>query len=263
MSAHGSTGRDYGYVRVSTDKQAASPEVQRDTMTRASGLQSKEIDAWFQDAPVQNPDGSWNDAASGKIALPDRQAGGALCLRLKRGDTVWVAKIDRAFRKLSDCVLMLDRWERMGVGLVMCDFPMLTDLSNPFGKAMIQMVAIFAEVERKLISARTREALALRKRKGHANGKWPGYGFIWKKTWDPKQMKYVKVKTACPEERHIMQEILKWHLEGHSWDQIATHLTALGIFTKDDVPWSRSRIFRACKAELRLQADELGGRSGS
>src|SRR4051794_6448165 len=139
---------------------------------------------WFQDAPTQNPDGSWNDAASGKVPLPERAAGKELCDRVKTGDVVIVAKVDRAFRKLSDCVIMLDRWERIGVGLVLCDFPMISDLANPFGKAMIQIVAIFAEIERKLISQRTKEALALRTRKRQATNRFPGYGFKFEKRWD-------------------------------------------------------------------------------
>jgi DNA invertase Pin-like site-specific DNA recombinase len=33
---------------------------------------------------------------------------------------------------------------------------------------MVQIVAVFAEIERKLISQRTKEAMALKKRKGRA-----------------------------------------------------------------------------------------------
>lgn len=249
-------GKVYGYVRVSTDKQSASPEVQRDTIERTAAGLGLAIDAYFQDAPVRNKDGSWNDAVSAKVPLPDRKAGGELVSRLKRGDTVIVSKIDRAFRKLSDCVIMLDRWERLGVTLVLCDFPMLGDLTSPFGKAMVQLVAIFAEIERKLISQRTREALALRKRRGHANGRYPGYGKTWEKRYDPHRGRYVKAKIDCPEERQAMREILRWRLDGHSWGTIVSHLTALGIFTKDNKPWSRSRVQRAFQAELVYQAAE-------
>jgi DNA invertase Pin-like site-specific DNA recombinase len=243
-------GRVYGYIRVSTDKQALSPETQRHTIEETARRHGLSIDAWFQDAPVQNQDGSWNDAQSGKVPLPERKAGKVLCERLKRGDVVIVAKVDRAFRKLSDCVIMLDRWERLGVSLVLCDFPMLSDLSNPFGKAMVQLVAVFAEIERKLISQRTREALALRKRKGHAHSRFPGYGFKWERRG------HTKVKVTDLEERRIMAEIAKWRIDGHAWDQIAAHLTAQGILTKDGTPWSQWRVRRACLAELRLQAEE-------
>jgi DNA invertase Pin-like site-specific DNA recombinase len=249
-------GRCYGYVRVSTDKQALSPEAQRHTIAEATRRIGRSIDAWFQDAPVKNPDGSWNDAQSGKVPLTERQAGKELCARLKKGDLVIVAKVDRAFRKLSDCVLMLDRWERLEVGVVLCDFPMISDLANPFGKALIQIVAVFAEIERKLIAQRTREALALRKRTGRAHSRYPGYGRKWERRWDPEQGKFVKVKVADPEERRVMRAIVQWKREGRGWDAITLHLERQKILTRDGRPWSRSRVMRAFQAELELQRSE-------
>jgi DNA invertase Pin-like site-specific DNA recombinase len=249
-------GRTYGYLRVSTDRQALSPQVQRETIEQAAKNLGRSIDDWFQDAPTQNPDGSWNDAQSGKVPLADRKAGKELCARLTRGDVVIVAKVDRAFRRLSDCVIMLDRWERIGVGLLLCDFPMLSDLANPFAKAMIQLVAVFAEIERKLISQRTREALALRKRKRQAHSRFPGYGFRWEKRWDRDQAKHVKVKVADPEERKVMRQIVAWKREDHGWDAITLLLARQGVKTKDGTPWSRSRVIRAFRAELVLQDQE-------
>lgn len=250
-------GRTYGYLRVSTDRQALSPEVQRQIITETARRFGREIDTWFQDAPTQNADGSWNDAQSGSIPLPERRAGRELCARLKRDDLVIVAKVDRAFRKLSDCVIMLDRWERVGVNLILCDFPMLSDLSNPFQKAFIQFVAIFGEIERKLTAQRTREALSLRKRKGHAFNQHPGFGFQWEKRWDATQKKYVKVKVTNHDERNVMREIVKWKLDGHTWDHIVDHLNySLKLKTKNGTEWSRSRVIRAFRAELKLQQEQ-------
>jgi DNA invertase Pin-like site-specific DNA recombinase len=250
------TSRAYGYVRVSTDKQAASPEAQRQAIEAAARNVGRSIDAWFQDAPVQKPDGSWNDAQSGKVPISERHAGQELCARLAKGDLVIMAKVDRGFRKLSDLVVTIDRWERLGVNLLLCDFPMLTDLSNPFQKAFVQMVGIFAEIERKLISQRTREALACKKRRGHATNRFPGYGFKWQKQWDPEAGKRIKVRVADPDERRVMKQIVIWRLEGDSWDSITSRLSARGVVTKDGQPWSRSRVVRACQGELKLQAQE-------
>jgi site-specific DNA recombinase len=252
-------GRVYGYVRVSTDKQAASPEAQRQAVEAAAHNAGREIDAWFQDAPVQNPDGSFNDAASGKVPLPERKAGRDLCDRLAKGDLVVMAKVDRGFRKLSDLVVMLDRWERLGVNLLMCDFPMLTDLSNPFQKAFLQMVGVFAEIERKLIAQRTREALALRQRKGQAVSPWPGYGFRWVRRRDPGQQKYDKVRVRDEDERRVMAEIVRWRLDELGWDAIVQRLTAQGIVTAKGRPWSRSRVTRGFRVELKLRAAEDRG----
>jgi DNA invertase Pin-like site-specific DNA recombinase len=250
-------GRVYGYVRVSTDKQATSPEAQRQAVEAAARNAGRAIDAWFQDAPVQNPDGSWNDAQSGKVPLSERKAGRDLCARLAKGDLVVMARVDRGFRRLSDLVVMLDRWERLGVNLLMCDFPMLTDLSNPFQKAFVQMVGIFAEIERKLIAQRTREALAVRKRKGHAHGPWAGYGFKWEKRWDREQQRHVKVRVRDEDERRVMAQIVQWKLSGSGWDAIAQGLADQGIVTAKGRPWSRARVMRGFRAELKLQVEEV------
>jgi DNA invertase Pin-like site-specific DNA recombinase len=151
---------------------------------------------------------------------------------------------------------MLDRWEHLGVGLLLCDFPMLSDLSNPFGKAMIQLVAVFAEIERKLISQRTKEALALRKRKQQAHSRFPGYGFRWERRRDREQGKPIKVKVRDDDERRVMKQIVAWRIEDHGWDAITLLLARHGVKTKDGTPWSRSRVIRAFRAELVLQDQE-------
>jgi hypothetical protein len=74
-------GHVYGHVRVSTDMQAASPEAQRRAIEAAARNVGRAVDAWFQDAPVQNPGGSWNDAQSGRVPISDRKSGQDLCAR--------------------------------------------------------------------------------------------------------------------------------------------------------------------------------------
>ena len=179
-------GRVYGYIRVSTDKQSVSPEVQRLVISEAAKRMGKPIAAWFQDAPTVNADGTINDSCSGKVFIGKRKAGGELLGRLKKGDTVIIAKLDRAFRSLTDCCITLDKWERLGVFIHICDMAGNLDLSTPFGKAMVQMLGVFAELERKMTSQRTKEGLALRKNKGEAHSRFPGYGFKWEKRWEPK-----------------------------------------------------------------------------
>jgi DNA invertase Pin-like site-specific DNA recombinase len=259
MTIATATGNLYGYIRVSTDRQAISPKVQREAIETAASRMGRPIDAWFEDAPIVREDGTMDDSVSGAVFIGLRKAGGALIGRLRRGDVVVVAKIDRAFRSLTDCAGCLDRWERMGVAIHICDLAGQMDVSTPMGKAMVQMLAVFAELERKMISQRTREALALRKRKGHATGKYAGYGFRWERRWDREQLKHVKVKVADEEERRVMREIARWRLEGRSWDEIHQHIVyGLKLVTKDGKPWTMSRIVRAFQAELLLQArDDL------
>ncbi len=253
------SGQVYGYIRVSTDKQAIGPEVQRRAIEEAASRMGRSVDAWFQDAPSIGPDGAIDDSVSGKVFIDKRKAGRQLCERLRGGDVVVVAKIDRAFRSLTDCAGCLDRWERMGVAIHICDLAGQMDIGTPMGKAMVQMLAVFAELERKMISQRTREALALRKRRGHANGRFPGYGFRWERRWDRERLRHVKVKVADEGERRVMGEIVGWRREGRGWEEIRRHVVDhLKLVTKDGQPWTMSRIIRAFRAELLLRAGEPG-----
>jgi hypothetical protein len=62
------------------------------------------------------------------------------------------------------------------------------------------------------------------------------------------------------EQRRVMKEIVKWRLDGRSWDEIRQHIVyGLKLVTKDGKAWNHSRIIRAFQAELRLQAIENGG----
>ncbi len=253
----------YGYIRVSTDKQAIGPEVQRRAIEEAASRMGRTVDAWFEDAPSTGPDGVIDDSVSGKVFIDRRKAGRELCERLRKGDVVVVAKIDRAFRSLTDCAGCLDRWERMGVAILICDLAGQMDIGTPMGKAMMQMLAVFAELERKMISQRTREALALRKRQGHANGRFPGYGFRWERRWDQGKLKYVKHRVVDEEECRVMRSIVEWRLGGQSWDEIHWQVVhVLKLVTKDGKLWTLSRILRVFRAELLLSSRQPGKSGG-
>jgi hypothetical protein len=54
-----------------------------------------------------------------------------------------------------------------------------------------------------------------------------------------------------------MRQILKWRLEGATYDNIYQRLNStLKLKTKDDKEWSVSRIRRVISAELRLRIVE-------
>lgn len=250
--------RHYGYVRVSTEKQNLSPEVQRDTITKAAAALGLTIDAWYQDAPVIEK-GKANEAVSGNTPMHNRRAGRELCNHVRKDDHIFMAKLDRGFRSLRDFCNVMDEWEKLGVHLHICDLSGGFDISSPMGKAMLQMLVVFAELERKMIGQRTKEGMAGTKRKCYLVSKYPGYGFTWEfRTVNGKQK---RVKIPCPEERADMADIVEWNHEGFNWFQIQAHLIDLGRVTKDGKLWSRNRIRRAFLAELQIRYEEAGGKS--
>ena len=239
--------RVFGYARASTKKQEDSPETQKENIKRYASLQQLGDVTFFVDA-----------AKTGKVAWEDREGGRALFGRLKPGDHLIIAKLDRAFRRLADCVVVLEKLERMGVKLHVVNLlGGAIDLSSPMGRFLIHILAAFAELERAFISERTKDGLANKKKKGVAHTCYPGYGFRWQKQWV--EGKQVKVKVRDDEERKVMGSIVTWRMgePAVGWDEIRHHLNNnLKLKTKDGTPFTTERIRRMCKAELQLQLQE-------
>jgi Enterobacteriaceae phage serine recombinase len=94
------------------------------------------------------------------------------CLKkLRPGDVLIVWKLDRLGRSLRDLIAMLDDLRARGVG-----FRSLTeaiDTETPTGRAMWQMIGVLAELERSLISERTRAGVKAAKHRGVKFGRKP------------------------------------------------------------------------------------------
>jgi DNA invertase Pin-like site-specific DNA recombinase len=80
------------------------------------------------------------------------------------GSVLMVAKLDRLTRSVHDATGVMAAAERGGWGLVALDAPV--DTTTPQGAAMAQVLAVFAELERRLIGERTKAALAVRRSQG-------------------------------------------------------------------------------------------------
>src|ERR1700688_4348723 len=140
----------YGYARVSTDDQ--TPALQLAALKKAG---CKVI---FKDAGLSG-------ATTKRPAL-------LRCLKkLEHGDTLTVWKLDRLGRSLRDLIAMLDDLKHRGV-----KFRSLTeaiDTETPTGRAMWQMIGVLAELERSLISERTRAGVKDAKDRGVKFGRKP------------------------------------------------------------------------------------------
>lgn len=140
----------YGYARVSTDDQ--NPALQLAALKRA-GCNKVFKDEGLSGATTKRP------------AL-------LRCLKtLQPGDTLIVWKLDRLGRSLRDLIAMLDSMRDRGV-----KFRSLTeaiDTVTPTGRAMWQMIGVLAELERSLISERTRAGVKSAQRRGVKFGRKP------------------------------------------------------------------------------------------
>ena len=86
--------------------------------------------------------------------------------KLKSGEaqTLIVAKLDRLSRSVIDLCSLLEQSEREGWSLVLLDLGI--DTTTPAGRVQAQVIAAFAEYERRLISQRTVEAMKAAKARG-------------------------------------------------------------------------------------------------
>ncbi len=146
-----------GYARVSTDEQASSGlglKAQRSLIEAECERRGWELVQVFEDA------GASGKALSGRPAL-------AKALEAVRGGTAGalvVAKLDRLSRSLLDFASLMEDARREGWALVILDLGV--DTTTPSGEMIANVMATFAQFERRLIGQRTKDALAVKKREG-------------------------------------------------------------------------------------------------
>lgn len=87
-----------------------------------------------------------------------RPAGYLLDLRLKKGDVVVFAYLDRAFRSFKDFAVTCQKWIDRGVAVIFLD-PQV-DMTDIWGRAMAGIFAIFAQLDSDLKSKRNKEIAA-------------------------------------------------------------------------------------------------------
>jgi DNA invertase Pin-like site-specific DNA recombinase len=144
------------YLRVSTEEQSLSGlglAAQEDAIRRESERRGMPLVAVHTDAAV-----------SGKSLARPALTAALQALDGGRGSVLMVAKLDRLTRSVHDATGLMAAAERGGWGLVALDAPV--DTTTPQGAAMAQVLAVFAELERRLIGERTKAALAVRRSQG-------------------------------------------------------------------------------------------------
>jgi DNA invertase Pin-like site-specific DNA recombinase len=142
-----------GYCRVSSEAQGADGyglEAQEQAIVRAC-----EARGWEAPRLVR-------EVASGSEAGRPVLADAVLDVFEARvnGDRgiLMVARLDRLTRSIVQFASLMEAAQRDGWEIVCLD--PAVDMTTPYGRAMAGMAAVFAQLERELISQRTREALA-------------------------------------------------------------------------------------------------------
>lgn len=146
------------YLRVSTDEQTT--ENQRRELTEAASRAGWEIVATYRDEGISG--------AKGRDKRPGLDAMLKDATR-RKFDVVMAWSVDRLGRSLQDLVGMLTEIHAAGIDLYL--HQQAIDTTTPAGRAMFQMMGVFAEFERAMIRDRVKAGMARAKAGGKQFGR--------------------------------------------------------------------------------------------
>ncbi len=148
----------YGYIRVSTDKQTV--ENQRFEINRFCEQNICIVDKWIE------------ETISGTKKLNERKLG-KLLLKMERGDILICSELSRLGRNLLMIMGILNECMNRDIQVwtIKDNYRLGSDISS---KVLAFAFGLSAEIERNLISQRTKEALARKKAEGVILGRPKG-----------------------------------------------------------------------------------------
>lgn len=146
------------YLRVSTDKQTV--DNQRAEISNYATANKILIDEFIE------------TEISSKKSTKDRRID-ELILKLNKDDTLIVSELSRLGRSTQQVLEIIDIILKKGITIIFIkqNLKVSNDTNDITSKVMITLFSLFSELERDLISNRTKEALKSRKNKGQILGR--------------------------------------------------------------------------------------------
>jgi DNA invertase Pin-like site-specific DNA recombinase len=203
----------YGYIRVSTDKQTV--ENQRFEINKFCKSEKLKIHKWFQ------------ETISGTKAPEKRQLGGLLKL-VTEGDLIICSELSRLGRSFFMIMSILSDCMKRGIKVwtIKDGYRLGDDIQS---KVLAFAFGLSAEIERNLISQRTKEALARCKADGKVLGRRPG--------------RAVKIKLTG-KEREIRKMIREGKNNVEIGKRFGVHRQTVRIFKNERLTkWKLKKLF--------------------
>ena len=193
----------YGYIRVSSDKQTV--ENQRFEISNFCEKNSLTIDVWVE------------ETISGMTRVENRKLG-KLLKRMKKGDVLICSELSRLGRNLLMIMGVLNECMNRDIQVwtIKDNYRLGSDINS---KVLAFAFGLSAEIERNLISQRTKEALARKKAEGVVLGR-------------PKGSKSAKTKLTGQEKR--IKELLDKRVSYSAIGRIlGVHRLTVSSFVKE------------------------------
>ena len=246
MADGAANDRAIAYVRVSTVRQ-----VEEGTSIASQSERVREY-ARFRRLRLMSRDVVIDDGVSGGIPLFDRTGGSRLADLIETGkySHVIAVKLDRMFRMTTDAIDTMDYLAELGIAIHFVDFNgQALDTSTSTGRFFITMIAALAEMERGLISERTREGMGYLKDNRLRFTK-DIYG------WDVKEDG--SIRPNWTEQSRI--DFMAWQMRknGMSAYSVAKCMNARGWLGKKGGKWNSTSVNRVVRNGFHMTRSEYG-----
>lgn len=213
-----------GYVRVSTSMQAEdglSLEAQRAAISAYCVAHSLRLSKIYE------------DVESG--AKSDRK--GLLAALAAKSDVFGVLKFDRLSRSIKHFIELYETYFSHSVELVAIREALRLD--SALGRALVNILLVFAQMEREATGERTKEAIGHIRRSGYHFGKIP-YGFETQRV--PDNPRY-RILVPNPAEQATLARIKQMIDDGIGPTKIAAALNAESIAPPQGKKWTMSMVY--------------------
>jgi len=212
------------YVRVSTHWQ-----IDKDSLP----LQREELLNYCKYALGMERSDIFEDAGY-SAKNTERPAYQQMMARLRTGEfshlVVW--KIDRISRNLIDFATMYEEIKRLGIAFVSKNEQF--DTSSAMGEAMLKIILVFAELERKVTSERVTATMLSRAASGQWNGGRVPFGYHYDKT--------TKTFSIIESEAAVVRMIFNLYEQERSLVVVAKMLNEKSIKSRRGSSWSPTTV---------------------
>jgi DNA invertase Pin-like site-specific DNA recombinase len=235
----------YGYCRVSTEAQARS----------GLGIEAQQAQIQLYHELRLNDThqfgGFYSDPAeSGRVPFLSRIGAAQLSGVVRPGDAVIIAKLDRGFRSLRDC-LETEEYLRKDRGISLHLMDLNVDTTTAAGRMVLQMMGSVAEFESNRISERTKEAMARKRARGEWWGRRPPYPYRYHRRADGKlTLKMDQIK------RKVGRQLYDWWAEGYTFKQICQMAEEQGLKAQSGYKLATMTVWDWIQGEKALRIAE-------
>lgn len=209
------------YTRVSTDKQDLNN--QRTEITSYAGRKGLTVDSWY------------GVEVSSKKDFTKRQINDLL-ETVRKGDSVIVSEISRLARSIAETHYIIDLLLKRKVTIHVVKEGLIIDQANLQSTVFVNVFALTAQLERTLISQRTKAALNAAKQRGIKLGN-PNIGKI-------NRDRSKSANEFANKLKPVLEPLLQ---NGKSLTEICKVLNVAGITTRNGHKWNKVTLHRVVK----------------